>query len=152
MRIVTAVTSRLSWSAKRFSSFVFFVRCKKGATVVEFAFVAAPFIALLVAIVQATLVFFAGRVLDETTEQASRYIMTGQAQTSGMTQAGFTNRVCSSTFASFTCGNFMVNVQNYSSFSSASTTTPTLTFNGQGQVSNSWSYTPATRETSWLSR
>ena len=34
----------------------------------------------------------------------------------------------------------MINVQNYSSFSSASTATPTLTFNAQGQVSNNWSY------------
>ena len=115
-------------------------RCESGATVVEFALVAAPFLAMLVALFQTALVFFAGRVLDETTEQASRYIMTGQAQTAGMTQSQFATWVCGQTFALFTCGNFMINVQNYSSFSSASTTTPTLTFNAQGQVSNSWNY------------
>ncbi len=34
----------------------------------------------------------------------------------------------------------MINVQNYSSFSSANTAPPTLTFNSQGQVTNQWSY------------
>jgi hypothetical protein len=41
-----------------------------------------PFLALLIALFQTVLVFFAERVLDETTEQASRYIFTGQAQQS----------------------------------------------------------------------
>lgn len=109
---------------------------------VEFALVAAPFLALLVALFQTALVFFAGRVLDETTEQASRYIMTGQAQQSSMTQAQFATYVCQNTFALFNCNNFMINVQNYNSFSSATTATPTLTFDAQGHVSNSWSYNP----------
>jgi len=113
-----------------------------GATAVEFALVAAPFLALLLAIFQTALVFFAGRVLDETVSQASRYIMTGQAQQGNMTQSGFSTWVCQNTMALFNCNNFMINVQNYASFSAANTTTPTLTFNGQGQVTNSWAYSP----------
>ena len=70
-------------------------RSESGATAVEFALVAAPFLALLVGLFQTALVFFAGRVLDETTEQASRYIMTGQAQNANMTAAGFATYVCS---------------------------------------------------------
>jgi Flp pilus assembly protein TadG len=119
-----------------------FIRCNKGATVVEFALVVGPFLALLIALFQTVLVFFAERVLDETTEQASRYIMTGQAQQSNMTQSGFANYVCQNTFALFVCGNFMINVESYNSFSAASTTTPTLTFNAKGQVTNQWSYAP----------
>jgi len=38
----------------------------------------------------------------------------------------------------------MVNVQSYSSFASANASEPTLTYNGQGQVTNSWSYSPGT--------
>ena len=57
---------------------------------------AAPFLALLVALFQTALVFFAGRVLDEATEEASRYILTGQAQHSNMTQASFATYVCTS--------------------------------------------------------
>jgi Flp pilus assembly protein TadG len=137
--MITALFNRITRNATP-QSCAAFARCNKGVTVVEFALVAAPFIALLVAIFQAILVFFAGRVLDETTEQASRYIMTGQAQTGGMTQAGFATWVCNNTFALFTCGNFMINIQNYSDFASASTATPALTFNAQGTVTNSWSY------------
>ncbi|HWA99156.1 MAG TPA: TadE/TadG family type IV pilus assembly protein [Pirellulales bacterium] len=117
-----------------------FTRSREGATAVEFALVAAPFIALLMALVQTGLVFFAERVLDETVEEASRIIMTGQAQNGGLTQAQFANWVCSNTYALFNCNNFMINVQNYSSFSSANTAPPTLTFNSQGQVTNQWSY------------
>ncbi|MGA2894604.1 MAG: pilus assembly protein [Xanthobacteraceae bacterium] len=90
--------------------------------------------------VQTALVFFAGRVLDETTEGACRYIMTGQAQTAGMTQSQFATWVCGQTCALFTCGNFMINVQNSSSFSSASTATPTLTFDANRNVTNTWNY------------
>jgi len=36
----------------------------------------------------------------------------------------------------------MINVQSYNSFSAANTTTPTLTFNTQGQVTNQWTYSP----------
>jgi len=130
----------LARSARRLRPARDMIGCESGHTAVEFAIVAAPFIALLVALFQSTLVFFAGRVLDETTEQASRVIMTGNAQTSGMTQAQFATWVCGQTFALFNCAQFMINVQSYASFAAASTTTPTLTFNAQGNVTNNWAY------------
>jgi Flp pilus assembly protein TadG len=141
-----AITQRLAGGATRLPSPRAFFRCRNGATAVEFALVAAPFMALLVAIIQSALVFFASRVLDEVTEEASRYIMTGQAQQGGITQSGFGTYICTGSNTSalvsalFTCSNIMVNVQNYADFSSASTTSPTLTFNPNGTVANSWSY------------
>ncbi len=111
-----------------------------GAAAVEFALVAAPFIALLVAIIQTMVVFLAQRLLDEVVSQASRVILTGQAQTSSLSQAQFADWVCQKTVIFFTCSNLMVNVQSYASFSAASTSTPTLTFDSQGNVTNSWSY------------
>lgn len=137
-----AVMQKLAQNATRLRPCKNFVGCRSAATAVEFALVAAPFFALLVALFQTALVFFAGRVLDETVQQASRYILTGQAQTSGMTQGQFASWVCSNTYGLFNCNNFMINVQNYSSFSSASTTTPTLTFNTNGGVSNTWTWSP----------
>ena len=116
------------------------LRSEEGATAVEFALVATPFVALLVAIVQTVIVFFAQRVLDEVVSQASRTIQTGQAQASSLTQAQFTNWVCQKTTILFTCGNFMINVQNYDAFSSAGMATPTLTFDSSGNVTNAWSY------------
>jgi len=119
-----------------------FFRCESGATAVEFALVATPFLALIIAMMQTMLVFFAERALDEVVSEASRIIQTGQAQASNMTQSQFASWICQNTIspALFSCGGFMVNVQNYSAFSSASTSMPTLTFNSQGQVTNSWNY------------
>lgn len=143
-----AFRQRLARGANRLRSSKHFALCKKGATAVEFALVAAPFLALLVALFETALVFFAGRVLDEVTEEASRYILTGQAQQANITQAQFNNYVCTSAntaalvSALFNCNNLMVNVANYADFASASTSSPTLTFNANGSVSNSWNYSP----------
>lgn len=132
----------LTRGAKQLRFSKFFTRCKKGTSAVEFALVAAPFLAILVALIQSALVFFAERVLDETVEEASRVIMTGQAQTESMSQNQFAAWVCSnaSVFGLFTCGKFMINVQNYGSFAAANTSTPTLTFNAAGNVTNTWAY------------
>src|SRR4051812_14275527 len=126
--------------ATRFSRGRTFLRSEEGATAVEFALVAAPFLALLIAIVQTLIVFFAQRLLDEVVSQASRLIQTGQAQTSSLTQSQFASWVCQKTVVVFTCQNFMVNVRSSSSFSSANSTTPALTFDAQGNVTNAWSY------------
>jgi Flp pilus assembly protein TadG len=141
---------RQKWAlgASRFRSSKQFARCRRGATALEFALVAAPFLALLVALFETALVFFAARVLDEVTEEASRYILTGQAQEANMTQAQFQSYLCTSTntaalvSALFNCNNLMINVENYSDFGSASTSTPTLTYNNSGQVTNTWNYSP----------
>jgi Flp pilus assembly protein TadG len=123
-------------------------RNDSGATAVEFGLVAAPFLALLVALVQTGLVFFAQRVLDEITAEASRYVMTGQAQVASMTQAGFQSYLCTSSNTAglvsllFKCNNLMVNVQNYASFSAANTPCQTLSFNSNGTVSNTWVWSP----------
>jgi Flp pilus assembly protein TadG len=119
-----------------------FLRSNSGAAAVEFGLIAAPFLVLLIAIMETALIFFAGRLLDETTEEASRYIMTGQAQQSNMTQAAFANYVCQNTYALFNCNKFMINVQNYNSFAAANTAAPTLNFNAQGQVTNQWAWSP----------
>jgi Flp pilus assembly protein TadG len=103
--------------------------------------VAAPFFGLLMALFQTALVFFAARVLDVVTLQASRYILTGQAQNANYKQSDFATYVCNNTFALFTCTNFMININTYNSFSAATTSTPTLTFNKTtGAVTNTWTY------------
>jgi Flp pilus assembly protein TadG len=117
-----------------------FVGAEEGATAVEFALVGTPFVALLIAIIQSMLVFFAQRSLDEVVSQASRVIQTGQAQTSNLTQSQFASWVCQKTVILFSCGNFMVNVQSSSTFASASSAAPTLSFDANGNVTNTWNY------------
>jgi Flp pilus assembly protein TadG len=113
-----------------------------GATAVEFGLVAAPFIALLVGIIQTFLVIFASQLLETVVVQASRQILTNQAQNANTTQTGFTNLVCQQVAILFNCSGLMVDVQSVSSFSSTSTAAPVLTFNGQGKVTNTWQYNP----------
>jgi len=95
-----------------------------GATAVEFALVAAPFLALLVAILEITLLFFAQEVLQTATTQAARLIMTGQAQSSNMNAAQFKSSVCAAASALFDCAGIYVNVQTFSSFSSMTMLNP----------------------------
>jgi Flp pilus assembly protein TadG len=65
-------------------------------------------------------VFLAGRELDEAVAQASRSILTGQAQNANMSQSQFATYVCSQVPALFNCNNIAIDVQSYSSFSAVS--------------------------------
>jgi Flp pilus assembly protein TadG len=144
----TAILPKLAVRARLFRPINRLAANTSGATAVEFGLVAAPFLALLIALVQTGIVFLAARVLDEAAAESSRYIMTDQAQTSNMTQAGFQNYLCTTSnvaglvSALFKCNNLMVSVQSYNSFSAANTSSPTLTFNGNGNVTNTWTWSP----------
>jgi len=116
----------------------FFVT-NSGATAVEFALVAAPFFALLYAILETALVFLAQQVLQTATTQASRAIMTGQAQAQNMTAAQFKQSVCAHAVALFNCSSLYVNVVTFSSFTAA--TMPSPIQNGQFNTSN-MNYSP----------
>ena len=98
------------------------IRCTDGAMAVEFGLVLAPFVAMLFAILQTTLVFFAGRVLDTAVAQSARLILTGQAQDQGMNQSAFASAVCGKIYALFNCSSLMIDVQTAGSFSNASQT------------------------------
>jgi len=121
-----------------------FYTSRRGAVAVEFALIAVPFLATLIAIVETTLFLFAQQTLQNAALQAGRLFMTGQAQNSQMTESQFQNEICPIIKALFNCNLLMVDVQSYASFSGADTSTPTLTYNTQGQVTNSWSYNPGT--------
>jgi Flp pilus assembly protein TadG len=118
------------------------LECREGAVAVEFALVAAPFIALLFALLQAMSVFFAGRLLDVAVTQAGRQILTGSAQTSNMTASSFATAFCQNVYALFNCNNFMINVQSSASFATANVSVPTLTFDSHGAVTNPWQFSP----------
>ena len=116
-------------------------RREDGATVVEFAIVVIPFMALLFAIMEIALVFFAGQVLETAVADSSRLIMTGQAQTGGFDQARFKTEVCNRVLGLFDCqGNVQIDVQKYASFGGANLTKP---LDNNGNVdSSSFGYNP----------
>ena len=102
-----------------------FRRNRGGSAVVEFALVAPMFFALLFAIIETALMFFASQVLETVTQDSARVIMTGQAQLASFSQAQFKNLVCSKVAALFDCVNgIYIDVQNYSQFSSINIANP----------------------------
>jgi Flp pilus assembly protein TadG len=102
-----------------------FVRRQDGAAAVEFALVAAPFLALTFAILETAFVFFAGQTLEATAADASRLILTGQAQTAGYSQADFKTAVCARVYGLFDCsGKMSVDVKSYASFATVNNTPP----------------------------
>jgi Flp pilus assembly protein TadG len=126
----------------RRSSCAAFASDSRGATAVEFGLVAAPFLALIIALIQTFLVFFAQQLLESVVQQSARLVMTGQVQTQTLTQDAFKQKVCDQVRIFFTCSGLMVDMQVAAAWSSANTAMPTLTFDSQGNVTNIWQYNP----------
>ena len=113
---------------------------QSGATAVDFALVLAPFLAVLMAIIESALTLFAGQVLQTATTNASRLIMTGQAQNGNWSATQFQNSVCANLTVMFNCsGNLNIDVRSFSSFTSVSL--PSVT-NSNGTLSNNYVYQP----------
>jgi Flp pilus assembly protein TadG len=112
-----------------------FRRDRKASAAVQFAFLAPLFFLMLFAIIEVAMIFFAGQTLETATQNASRLILTGQAQNGGYTQAQFKTGFCSNIVALIDCtGGVYLDVQSYSSFSSITITNPIVggTFSSAG--------------------
>ncbi|HEY7844897.1 MAG TPA: TadE/TadG family type IV pilus assembly protein [Bradyrhizobium sp.] len=101
-----------------------FRRNRKAAAAVEFALVAPVFLALLFAILETALMFFASQVLESVTQQSARMVLTGQAQNSGWDKTAFQTYVCNQLPALFSCAKIAVDVKYYTSFSAVSFSLP----------------------------
>lgn len=89
-------------------------RNTEGATAIEFAMVATPFLMMLFGIIGVGLFFFTTFSLENAVEQAARVIRTGQAQTGGMTAATFKTHLCTFVPRHIDCtGKLKVNVKSY---------------------------------------
>jgi Flp pilus assembly protein TadG len=102
-----------------------FRRNRRGSAAVEFALVAPVFFALLFAILETALMFFATQVLETMTQDSARVLLTGQAQNglvsicaasgqpAACTQGTFGSYVCSQIPALFSCGGLFIDVESY---------------------------------------
>ena len=100
-----------------------FRRSRGGSAAVEFALVAPMFFALLFAIIETGLMFFANQVLETLTQDSARVIQTGQAMTPGgisptqtgpLTEAQFQAKVvCANIPALLSCDNISIDVESY---------------------------------------
>jgi Flp pilus assembly protein TadG len=125
-----------------------FIKNEKGATAVEFALVAAPFLAVIAALIQTFLVFFAQSVLENAVRASGRQILTGQVQLqdaslgAAAAQTNFKNTVCNNAKVLFSCTALMIDVRVASNWSSTNTVMPPLTYDTNGNVSNTWQFNP----------
>lgn len=106
-----------------------FGRAQDGATVVEFAFVATPFLMLLFAIVETALMFWTSQILEESLQQSARSLLTGQSRTlytgsAAANATAFRNDICArAPTALIDCDKLFIDVRSYNSFANAQTGT-----------------------------
>ncbi|WDR06776.1 pilus assembly protein [Devosia rhodophyticola] len=101
-----------------------FVRDTSGATAIEFGILALPFFAIIGAILETSLVFLSGQILDSAVSDASRQIRTGQAVNATFGVGEFRNLICGGLYGLFDCSALNIRVSTISDFSSAVVTLP----------------------------
>lgn len=90
-----------------------FRRNRHGSAAVEFAIVAPMFFALVFAIIETSMVFFAGQYLETGVQDTGRLLLTSQVQASSMTQAAFKQNLCNRVSVLFTCASIDIDVRSY---------------------------------------
>jgi Flp pilus assembly protein TadG len=130
-----------------------FRRSRRASAAVEFALVAPIFFALLFAIIETAIVFFASQVLETITQDSARIIATGQSQSSLVCtdpvsgaaapcpQGTFHAYVCGQIPTLFSCSGMYVDVESCPSASGFSC----VAFNSQisnGTFTNNMQFVP----------
>lgn len=100
--------------------------CTRGSAVVEFAIVAPVLLALIIATLQTSILFFVQQTLESTVEMSARTLATGLAQTTGMTGPTFRTEVCKALPPFLRCDALVVDVRTIDGFAQARTGLPNL--------------------------
>ncbi|MCU0789778.1 MAG: pilus assembly protein [Nitratireductor sp.] len=87
-----------------------FHNSEKGTTAIEFAMLAAPFFVLLFGIIESSLIFFAGQMLESSVDEVARKVRTGQLNNT-ITAAQFRTEVCNSAAILFDCDGIKIDVK-----------------------------------------
>jgi Flp pilus assembly protein TadG len=88
---------------------------RQGTTAVEFAMLAFPFFLLLFGIIECSLLFFAGQMLESAVDDVGRKIRTGQLDDT-MTEGEFKNEICNATALLFSCQKLLVDLKIAATF------------------------------------
>jgi len=116
-----------------------FSRNRRGSAAVEFALVAPLFFALLFAIVETSLVLFAGQLLETGTQDAARAFLTSQVQNNGTNAVDFKQLICDKVSDLFACADVYVDVRSYPKGTPITITDP---IDSGGNFSNNFVYQP----------
>jgi Flp pilus assembly pilin Flp len=78
-------------------------RPQGGATAVEFALIATPFLAMMFALIEIMMIFFVQTTLEAAVAEEARRIRTGQVQTASESKAQFKQAICDRMFGLADC-------------------------------------------------
>lgn len=106
------------------SPFVAFRRDRRGATAVEFALIALPFFAVMLAILETGLIYLADNALDTATNDAARLVRTGQAQAQKFDATAFRDQICAGVTPLLACSGVKIDVRTSADFSGAGSSPP----------------------------
>lgn len=98
----SAVLSRLSLSVRRFG------RDARGATAVEFALIATPFLIFVFGIMTIGTQYMTAHLLEAGLETTARKLRTGEAQKAGITLSDFRKMYCDAAGFMITCDEHLV--------------------------------------------
>ena len=101
-----------------------FRRDERGVTAIEFGILALPFFMLVFAIIETSMMFFAGQILDSGVQDASRLVRTGQAQTAAWDDDDFRDELCGRLYGLFDCNLLRIRTSVVGDFTSATVLTP----------------------------
>ena len=105
-----------------------FKKSDGGATAVEFALVAFPFISLLGITMETGLLMFTEYTLQASVQDAARLIRTGQAQSAAMSASAFKTKICSTAGIIIDCtGGVTVYVRSDPTFAALRAALPVFT-------------------------
>jgi len=118
---------------KGFSALLYrrYLKKKEGATAVEFALLFFPFFLLIMGVIELSLFYASGVMLEGAAVTSSRLVRTGQAQGSADPQATFKDTMCNQVGVMINCDNIIfesINLGN--SFTNASETVPDIDDDG----------------------
>lgn len=86
-----------------------------GVTAIEFSMLALPFFALLMAIIETSLMFFAGQMLESSVDDVGRQIRTGQLD-NNMTEVDLRDAICTEAELLFSCEDIKIDMQVVAEF------------------------------------
>jgi Flp pilus assembly protein TadG len=118
-----------------------FRRNRRGSAAVDFALVAPLFFCVLFAILEGAMLFFAGQVLENATQETARMILTREAQNTNMDEPTFKGKLCERIMVIFNCAgpnlsNLTVDVQSFAPGASITITEPIV----NGSLAGNFTY------------
>lgn len=126
-RLQTRIARRLKAEIRRYAGE------ERGATLVEFGLIAAPFFFLIFGLLEVCMVFIMSTVLEHAVSEAARPLRTGEAQEAGINEEQFRLSVCQELFGMLDCnGRLHIDVQTISGFSNSPNGSP---LDGNGDFS-----------------